>query len=112
MILTLLGLLSAAAFSYYGAACWFTERLRLEYLRYGVPHLRVILGTLQILGATGILLGFAFAPLGAAASPGLARMMAIGVMFRWKLGDPFRLMVPATTLTLLNAVLVALFLTK
>ncbi len=111
MLLTVLGLLSAGAFYYYGAVCWFAERLRLEYLRYGVPHLRVILGTLQIVGSTGILLGFAFAPLGAAAASGLALMMAIGVIFRWQLGDPLRLMVPATALTLLNVVLAALFLT-
>ena len=112
MLLTLLGLLSAGAFYYYGTACWLAERLRLEYLRYGVPHLRVILGTLQLLGSTGILLGFAFAPVGAAAALGLSLMMAIGVIFRWRLGDQLRLMVPATSLTILNAALAYLFLTN
>ncbi len=111
MLLTLLGLLSAGAFYFYGISCWFSERLRLEYLRYGVPHLRDILGTLQILGSTGILLGFAFPPLGAAAALGLSLMMAIGLIFRWRLGDQLRLMIPATSLAILNAVLVALFLT-
>ncbi len=111
MLLTLLGLISSGAFFYYGTACWITERLRLEYLRYGVPHLRVILGTLQLLGATGILVGFAFPPLGAAAALGLAAMMGIGVIFRWQLGDEFRLMIPASALTVLNAALVYLFIT-
>jgi len=110
MLLTVLGLLSAGAFFYYGAACWFAERLRVEYLRYGVPHLRVVLGSLQLLGATGVLLGFTFAPLGAAAAAGLALMMWIGVAFRVQLGDPVRLMLPAVTLAALNTVLTVLFL--
>ncbi len=110
MLLTLLGLLSATAFYYYGFGCWFAERLRLEYLRYGVPHLRVILGTLQVLGSTGILLGYWSAPIGAAAAIGLSLMMAIGLAFRWHLGDAFRLMIPAVALAVLNAVLAVLFL--
>ena len=110
MLLTSLSLLSAGAFYYYGFSCWCAERLRIEYRRYGVPHLRGILGTLQLLGATGVLLGLAFAPLGAAAAFGLSLMMVIGLIFRWKLGDQFRLMVPATSLAVLNTVLVLLFL--
>jgi len=109
MLLTLLGLASAAAFSYYGASCWFAERLKVEYLRYGVPHLRGMLGTLQLLGAAGVLLGFIVAPLGAAAATGLALMMWIGVAFRLQLGDRFVLMIPAFTLAVLNTVLAALF---
>lgn len=109
MLLTLLGLISAGAFYYYGFACWFSVPLRLEYLRYGVPHLRVILGTLQVLGSTGILVGFAFAPIGAGAAAGLSLMMVIGVAFRRQLGDSFRLMIPATILAVLNGLLVLLF---
>ena len=111
MSVVVLALASAAAFFYYGGETLFAAPPRGEYERYGMPRLRVVVGSLQLLGATGVLVGLAFPPIGAAAAGGLTLMMLLGLLVRYRLHDPPRLMVPAGTLALLNATLVILFLT-
>ncbi len=110
MFLVPLALLSALSFGYFGAACIWQQRLREEYRRYGIPHLRVPIGVLELLGATGVLLGLAVAPLGAAAALGLCVLMVSGVVVRVRLHDPPLRMLPAASLAVLNASLVYLFL--
>jgi len=110
MLLVILAALSAAAFFYYGGETLFAHPPRIEYERYGLPKLWVLVGSLQVLGAAGVLIGLFFAPLGAAAAIGLAVMMLLGVAARVRIHDPLRLMIPAASLAVLNAVLAVLFL--
>ncbi|MGB3735314.1 MAG: hypothetical protein WA964_10195 [Ilumatobacter sp.] len=110
MILVALALVSAGAFFYYGATCIMSMHVRQEYRRYGIPHLRVFNGTLQMFGAGGVLIGLALTPLGALASLCLCILMLLGLQTRHRLHDPWRLRIPATTLAILNAVLFVLFL--
>lgn len=112
MVLLAFALVSAAAFFYYGLTCIMSMHARQEYRRYGIPHLRVFNGTLQMLGAGGVLIGLAVPPIGAAASFGLCVLMLLGLVTRHRLRDPWRLRVPATTLATVNAVLVVLFLLR
>lgn len=112
MILVVLALASAAAFFYYGLTCIMSIHARQEYRRYGIPHLRIFNGTLQMLGAGGVLIGLALPLLGAAAALGLCVLMLLGLGTRHRLHDPWRLRIPATTLAVLNAVLVVLFLLR
>lgn len=112
MLLAALALASAAAFFYYGSTTIMSLRARYEYKRYGVPQFRVLNGTLQMFGAGGVLLGLAFPPLGAAAALGLTVLMALGLVTRYRLRDPWKLRIPATTLATLNAVLFVLFLLR
>lgn len=112
MVLVALALLSASAFFYYGLTCILSMHVRQEYRRYGIPHLRVLNGTLQMLGAGGVLVGLAVPLLGAAAALGLFTMMLLGLDTRRRLQDPWKLRIPATMLALLNAALVALFLIR
>lgn len=112
MLLVILAALSAAAFFYYGGETLFADPPRVEYERYGLPKLRVLVGSLQLLGAAGLLIGLLFAPLGAAAATGLALMMLLGVAARVRIHDAPRLMIPAGSLAVLNAVLVVLFLAE
>ena len=83
-----------------------------EYARYGVPHLRVVSGSLQLLGATGVALGLVEATLGTAAAAGLCLMMVLGVGVRVGVHDPVRAMVPAASLAVINGALVYLFATQ
>lgn len=109
MILAALALVSAAAFFYYGFTCITSLRVRAEYRRYGIPHLRVLNGTLQMFGAGGVLIGLLVPPLGAAAALGLCLMMLLGLNTRRRLRDAWKLRIPATMLATLNGVLVVLF---
>ena len=112
MFLVPLALLSALSFFYFGAACIWQARLRDEYRRYGIPKMRVPVGILQLLGATGVLLGLAVAPLGAAAALGLCVLMLSGVVLRVRLRHGLVEMLPAMSLAVLNATLVYVFLAQ
>jgi len=112
MLAVALSLASAAAFLYYGGETLFGAPPRGEYERYGMPRLRVLAGSLQLLGAAGVLIGLAFTPIGVAAAVGLTLMMLLGLLVRYRLHDAPRLMVPAGTLALLNATLVIAFLVR
>jgi hypothetical protein len=112
MLLVILAALSALAFFYYGGETLFANPPRIEYERYGLPKFRVLVGSLQVLGAAGVLIGLFFAPVGAAAATGLTLMMLLGVAARYRIHDAPRLMIPAGSLALLNAVLVYLFVTQ
>ena len=109
MLLVLLAVVSALSFFYYGAETLFAERPRGEFERYGMPRVRVFVGSMQLLGAAGVVIGLVVAPIGAAAAAGLTVMMLLGLVARWRVHDVPRLMIPAGTLAGINAVLVVLF---
>ena len=111
MLLVILAAVSALAFLYYGAETLFAARPRREFERYGMPQLRVFVGSMQLLGAAGVLIGIFVAPIGAVAAAGLTIMM-LGLVARYRIHDAPRLMIPASSLALLNAMLVFLFVTQ
>ena len=112
MLLVPLVLVSALSFVYYGLGCIVSPRLQDEYLRYGLPHLRVVSGTVQLLGAAGVVIGLVVEPLGVAAAAGLCLMMVLGVVVRVRMRDTFRVMMPAASLAVINGALVCLFVTR
>ncbi len=112
MLLVVCSLVSSASFFFYGFETLTKERLRAEYRRYGMPGLRTFAGTMQVLGAAGVLIGLGFAPLGATAAGGLALMMFLGLLVRLSIGDALRLMIPAASLCVINTVLLVLFLLR
>ncbi len=76
-----------------------------EFLRYGLPHLRVLTGFLEILGGAGLLIGLWWGPSLWVSSAGLSLLMLCGLITRISIGDPIRLWLPALLLLLLNAYL-------
>ena len=112
MLLVAVAVASAGAFFYYGMRCILSLQARKEYRRYGIPHLRILNGTLQMFGAGGVLIGLALPVLGAAAALGLCLMMLLGLNTRRRLHDPWRKRIPATALAALNAALFVLFLLR
>jgi len=110
MVLVLLALFSGLSFVAYGYSTLFGDQPKDEFERYGIPTQRRFVGSMQLLGAFGVLLGLAIAPLGAAAAAGLVIMMAMALIVRRKIGDPVHLMAPATFFLTVNAILVILFL--
>lgn len=112
MLLVILVAVSAVAFLYYGAETLFADRPRHEFERYGMPHLRVFVGSMQLLGAAGVLIGIFVTQIGAVAATGLTIMMLLGLLARYRIHDAPRLMIPASSLALLNATLVFLFFTQ
>ena len=112
MVLVVLALISGVSFLRYGFDVLFRPRLREEFVRFGMPGTRTIVGVLEILGGAAVVLGLWIAPLGALGAGGLAMLMALGITVRIRIHDPVRLMVPAASLALLNGVLLVLFLSS
>ena len=110
MDLLILTLGSATAFLFYGYETLFEDGPRSAYERYGMPQVRVFVGALQVLGALGALVGLAYGPIGAVATGGLTLMMLLGLLVRYRIHDPPRLMVPAAALAGANGTLLALHL--
>ena len=103
---------SATAFLYYGSRVLSQPRLQEEFVRYGMPDVRILVGVLEILGAIGVVVGLGIPQLGAAAAGGLTALMLLGLAVRARLRDPLSQMLPAALLAVVNGVLFALFLTS
>ena len=65
----------------------------------------MLTGALQIAGSVGLLVGFAFEGLAAAAALGLAILMLLGTGVRIKIHDPFVMILPAFGFMVLNFVI-------
>ncbi len=73
-----------------------------EFRRYQLPHLRMLTGTLQLAGSLGIIVGHFRRPVLVFSAAGLAAMMFIALITRFRLRDPFYLAIPALCLYVLN----------
>jgi hypothetical protein len=100
--LILLKIFNALCFYGYGLSCLFSEKMKSEFIRYGLPQHRTLTGFLQVAGSTGLLVGFYFEPLTLASSLGLALLMFLGLGVRIKIRDPFLLVLPAFVFMCLN----------
>ena len=94
-------LFCALSFIAYGLGCLGTQRMAREFRRYRLSGYRVLTGRLQLLGAAGLLVGFALPMIGGLAAGGLSLQMACGLGVRIRLGDPWLQCVPAAFYMLL-----------
>ena len=98
--------ISAAAFLFYGLACLFSAKLVAEFERYRLARWRVVVGSLEVAGALGLIAGWWFAPLQTAAAAGLFALMICGLWARWRIRDPWYAMLPAFVLAVMNLAIV------
>jgi len=102
---TALTLVSSFAFLSYGIYCLTAPAMEREFLRYGLPQLRVITGWLEILAAVGLIVGLWWPLSFWISSGGLSLLMLCGLYTRLSIGDPLHLWLPAFLLLVLNAYL-------
>jgi len=97
--------LSSVAFLFYGLSCLFSEKMVLEFERYGLKKYRVLTGILEVSGALGQIGGFFIPILLGLSSLGLTCLMICGIWTRWRIRDPWLSFLPALILMLINAAL-------
>ena len=107
-LVDLLAAVSAAAFLFYGLACLFSCKLVAEFERYRLARFRVLVGSLEVAGALGLIAGWWFPPLQLAAAAGLVLLMLCGLWARWRIRDPWYVMLPAAILAMVNLAIVLL----
>ncbi len=102
--LFLLTLFSSLSFLFFGIGCFFSPRMKLEFLRYGLNRpQRLLTGFLQLLGSIGLFVGIFMAPiLCLIASLGLFILMLLGLMVRIKIKDNIFQSSPALIYALIN----------
>ncbi len=94
--------LSMVTFLWYGFACVLAGSMVAEFERFGLAHLRLLIGSLELLGALGLLVGYFVPAIAAVASAGLGLLMVLGVATRFWVGDPVVEALPAAVLGLIN----------
>ena len=105
MALTILVILSATSFLWYGLQCLFNKRMHREFKRFGLSRYRVLTGGLQLTGAAALYLGFLIPELFLIGSAGLAVLMLLGFSVRIAIRDSFLAAIPALLLMCLNSVI-------
>ena len=95
--------LSAVAFLFYGIACMVSSHMRVEFERYGLARFRNLVGSLECLGALGLLVGHFYRPVLVLAAAGLTLTMLMGIVTRIRIRDSLAQTLPAIALLLLNA---------
>jgi hypothetical protein len=69
--------------------------MKKEFQRFGLAKFGLLAIVLQILGATGLILGLRFNPILVISSLGLALLMFIGLLVRIRLKDSIWISIPA-----------------
>lgn len=105
MIINSLLFFSGLSFFFFGIGCLISPRLISEFNRYGIPQFRTLTGSLQLFGAIGIFIGYAYLPLQTFSTAGLSLLMLCGVGVRIKIKDGFWQTLPALFYCGLNAFL-------
>ena len=99
--------LSIASFLIFGIACLVSKHMVLEFERYGLSRFRRLTGSLEVLGALGLLGSYLYPPVAALAAGGLAVMMLLGVLTRIRIRDSLLATLPAVVLLASNLFLAA-----
>lgn len=94
------------SFAFYGVTCLVSAHMVAEFARYGLARFRPLVGWLEIVGALGMLAGYAYEPLLIAASAGLAVLMLLGVAARIRIRDSLLQTLPAAAYFGLNCLVI------
>jgi hypothetical protein len=95
-------LLSIGLFLGYGATCLFGNGMVAEFERFDMARFRRLTGSLELLGALGLLVGYWIPLLQLFSAVGLAMLMFLGVATRLRVRDSVVQTVPAVVLMLVN----------
>ena len=94
--------LSVVLFLSYGVSCLFMGAMVEEFARYGLARFRRLVGLLEVLGALGLLGSLMIPLLVFPSTAGLAILMALGVITRVRVRDPWIEAIPASVLMVIN----------
>jgi len=100
-------ILSALTFIFYGTLILTTNHMVQEFRRYQLERFRMLTGCLELAGGLGQLAGLYVPYLLSLSSTGLAVLMLLGTVVRIRTRDPWHAIIPALSLMILNAYLVA-----
>tara|TARA_B100001287_G_scaffold217695_1_gene186606 strand:- start:1054 stop:1416 length:363 start_codon:yes stop_codon:yes gene_type:complete len=95
-------LFSAASFLYYGINSLFSNKMILEYKRWGFSNYRKIIAILQISASFGLIIGFYYKYILSIVSFSLFLMMSVAMITRIKVNDSIVKTLPSVFYALVN----------
>ncbi|MDA9612364.1 DoxX family protein [Flavobacteriales bacterium] len=98
-------LFSAISFIFYAVSSLYSNRMILEYSRWGYKKFRKIIALLQFLGGFGLLIGLHFTLVLTIVSALLTLMMVIAIYVRIRIKDNLINVLPAILYTILNFII-------
>ena len=107
----LLSIFSGISFLFYGVASFRSRRMKAEFERWGYLKHRFTIGSFQILGGIGMLVGLFFPPLLLTSSLALMFMMLIAILVRIGINDELIKIMPATLYAILNGLILYITIT-
>lgn len=101
-LLQVLIFFSSLSFLAYAVSYFKSPHMKNEFVRFGLERVATFTIVLEVLGAVGLLVGLAFNPILLVSAGGLATLMFLGVLVRFKVKDSFLISLPALFFMLLN----------
>lgn len=95
-------LFSSVSFIAYSISYFISPHMKSEFERFNLKHLGLFIIILELLGATGLLVGLLLNPILLLSSGGLSLLMLFGLITRIKTKDSFRVSFPALFFMILN----------
>ncbi len=102
LLYTVANVLSVGVFLSFGLWCLFAGGMREDFERFGLRHLRLVTGALEVLGSLGLVAGFFVPQLAIVSGAGLALLMVLGLLTRLQHRDSMQQMLPAALLIMVN----------
>ena len=102
MNLTLVVIFTGVSFIIYGYSSFISRRMKSEYARWGYNNQRKIVGSLQLLGGIGLILGLKINVLLITTSFCFIMMMTMAIFIRVKIRDNITDILPAITYLFLS----------
>mgnify|MGYP001313852985 FL=1 len=102
MNLTLVVIFTGVSFIIYGYSSFISRRMKSEYARWGYNNQRKIVGSLQLLGGIGLILGLQINVLLITTSFCFIMMMTMAIFIRVKIRDNITDILPAITYLFLS----------
>lgn len=93
---------SSISFFGYVISYFTSSHMKREFKRFGLEKLGLLTIILQLLGASGLLLGLIYTPLLLLSSLGLGVLMLLGLIVRIRLKDSLWISIPALFYMFLN----------
>lgn len=101
-----LTIFSGTAFLLYGIVCVSSQSMVGDFHRFGMDHLRVLTGCLEILAGFGLFVGLWWLPAQVLSAGGLALLMLVAFCIRVRMRDSVAASLPSLLLMTLNAFIV------
>lgn len=101
-LFNVLVIFNSVTLSVYGLSCLCSSHMVDEFKRYGLPQFRVMVGTFEVLGSLGVLVGLYVPLIGMLAAIGLSILLFCGFAVRVKIKDGVFRSIPALMYFIIN----------